>query len=101
MPALAAPLNRERCLRDLTGGLARLLGTACRTPFDILRQRLQVQGSLLRSQYKVVVVAVVVCAPHRRSVNTCMYICPIVGLRDFRSVAAAHQNGGHTGTLGR
>jgi len=36
----------------VAGGLARLLGTACRTPFDILRQRLQVQGSLLRSQYK-------------------------------------------------
>lgn len=36
----------------IAGGLARLLGTACRTPFDILRQRLQVQGSLLRSQYK-------------------------------------------------
>lgn len=36
----------------VAGGLARLLGTACRTPFDVLRQRLQVQGSLLNSEFK-------------------------------------------------
>ena len=30
----------------LAGGLARVLGTACRTPFDIVRQRLQVQDTL-------------------------------------------------------
>ncbi|KAL6059475.1 Mitochondrial carrier [Balamuthia mandrillaris] len=36
----------------IAGGLARLLGTACRTPFDILRQRLQVQGSIKNSAYK-------------------------------------------------
>jgi solute carrier family 25 iron transporter 28/37 len=36
----------------IAGGMARLIGTACRTPFDILRQRLQVQGSLTNSHYK-------------------------------------------------
>eukprot|EP01087_Luapelamoeba_hula_P020954 TRINITY_DN7234_c0_g1_i4.p1 TRINITY_DN7234_c0_g1~~TRINITY_DN7234_c0_g1_i4.p1 ORF type:complete len:382 (+),score=60.10 TRINITY_DN7234_c0_g1_i4:37-1182(+) len=37
----------------IAGGLARLIGTACRTPFDIIRQRLQVQGTLPQhSQYK-------------------------------------------------
>ena len=37
----------------VAGGLARLFGTAARTPFDILRQRLQVQGTLKDSVYKV------------------------------------------------
>jgi len=34
------------------GALARLFGTAARTPFDILRQRLQILGTVRQSEYK-------------------------------------------------
>jgi len=33
------------------GGTARLFGTAFRTPFDLIKQRLQVQGTLKEKQY--------------------------------------------------
>eukprot|EP01104_Vermistella_antarctica_P015729 TRINITY_DN5231_c0_g1_i2.p1 TRINITY_DN5231_c0_g1~~TRINITY_DN5231_c0_g1_i2.p1 ORF type:complete len:461 (+),score=56.68 TRINITY_DN5231_c0_g1_i2:306-1688(+) len=36
----------------LAGGCARFIGTACRTPFDIVKARLQVQGSLEQQKYR-------------------------------------------------
>lgn len=55
------------------GGLARVLGTACRTPFDILKQQLQVEGQIYRgSQSKTIV-------------ETAKYIAKTDGMRGFWS----------------
>jgi len=42
----------EAIITLAAGGTARLFGTACRTPFDLVKQRLQIQGSLSQRNYK-------------------------------------------------
>jgi len=46
-PKLSAKSYMYTLLPLMAGGLARVTGTALRTPFDIVKQRMQIQGSIL------------------------------------------------------
>jgi len=49
-PKLSTKSYMYTILPLFAAGLARLTGTALRTPFDIIKQRMQIQGSLIRER---------------------------------------------------